>query len=71
MKEYKDLIPVEYYAVKKNVLIARLDELPVVNEGKHRGLDVYRVYEKGRKRKEISRKDSSWDKVTKIKINAI
>ena len=62
MRDFIELIPVEYFVLHKAMLTAQLDEMPVVKAGVHNGRPVYRVYEKDKYHfREISPKSRKWE----------
>ena len=67
MRDFIELIPVEYFVLHKAMLTAQLDEMPVVKAGVHRGDPVYRIYEDDKRHcREINSKSRNWGKYSTI-----
>ena len=67
MKDFIEIIPVEYFVLHKAMLAAQLAEMPVIRAGTHSGRPVYRIYDSNRLTySEMSLRSKNWDRYTAI-----
>lgn len=67
MKDFIELIPVEYFIIHRTMLMAQLAAIPDIRSGSHRGNLVYRIYEDDHHHfREVSPKSRNWEKYTTL-----